>query len=307
MCFTIWTPYNSAKRCKTASHSLTSVHANYSISTWCRVIPAARRLRRCAINLVRDVRRHCWQRRSEYPSSHAAPLKYAADLSYLERVRPIDNTCSIAFFCRSRRSPKSTVHSRRIEISDHFPWRENIWYVHHAPPSAHAAFYSSSPLTLNMTRARWPHGLLSVRPALRGGRVRGSHRVGRVGGAGKIFTPGIDILTAQTTDDVIAAMALPKLNSKESLVPVVNECSIRTLPRIARENSRTFKESQDMPAMESVFKSKWLLRLNICGELCRRGYWQPYSAARVFKRTVARRQSHRERKPTPARRQRVFG
>ena len=34
-----------------------------------------------------------------------------------------------------------------------FPWRENVWFVHHVPPPFHPAFYCSSRLTLNVTRS----------------------------------------------------------------------------------------------------------------------------------------------------------
>src|SRR5262249_21778454 len=33
-----------------------------------------------------------------------------------------------------------------------FPWTSNIWFVRHLPPSLHGSFYSSSRMTLNVTR-----------------------------------------------------------------------------------------------------------------------------------------------------------
>ncbi len=33
-----------------------------------------------------------------------------------------------------------------------FPWTPNTWFVQHLPPGEHGAFFSSSRLTLNVTR-----------------------------------------------------------------------------------------------------------------------------------------------------------
>ena len=58
-----------------------------------------------------------------------------------------------------------------------FPWTANIRFVRHLPPAEHPAFFSSSRLTLNVTRrAMAENGPLPLRPAVRGGRLRHAGR-----------------------------------------------------------------------------------------------------------------------------------
>jgi hypothetical protein len=42
------------------------------------------------------------------------------------------------------------------KISPDFPGTPNIYFVRHLPPSEHPAFFSSSALTLNVTRSSMP-------------------------------------------------------------------------------------------------------------------------------------------------------
>jgi spore maturation protein CgeB len=90
-----------------------------------------------------------------------------------------------------------------------FPWRPNIFFVTHVPPADHAAFYASSPLTLNVTRA--PMAALGYCPSAR------FFEAAACGvpvlsdgweGLGQFFEPGEEVLVAHDAEDTAAAMAL---------------------------------------------------------------------------------------------------
>jgi spore maturation protein CgeB len=92
-----------------------------------------------------------------------------------------------------------------------FPWRANVRFVAHVPPADHPAFYASSPLTLNVTRA--PMAALGFCPSARffeaaacGVPVLSD----RWPGLDHFFTPGEELLTARTADDAIEALQLPR-------------------------------------------------------------------------------------------------
>ena len=79
--------------------------------------------------------------------------EFAADLSYLgtyaaDRQQTLDR-----LFIQSAR----IAANRRFLIGgaqypSDFPWTSNIYFVRHLPPAMHPAFYSSSRMTLNVTR-----------------------------------------------------------------------------------------------------------------------------------------------------------
>ncbi len=90
-----------------------------------------------------------------------------------------------------------------------FPWGENIFFVRHLPPELHPAFFSSSRLTLNITRAAmaeygWcPSGRLFEAAACGAPLVSDAWE-----GLDSFFSPREEILIARTSEDVLAAMAL---------------------------------------------------------------------------------------------------
>jgi spore maturation protein CgeB len=91
-----------------------------------------------------------------------------------------------------------------------FPWSANILFAHHLPPDQHAAFYSSTRLLLNVTRqdmARmgWcPSGRLFEAAACGAAIISDWWP-----GLDAFFAPGEEVLIADTTDDVVAALHLP--------------------------------------------------------------------------------------------------
>ncbi len=90
-----------------------------------------------------------------------------------------------------------------------FPWSSNIYFVRHLPPSEHPAFFSSSRLTLNVTRESmrtmgWcPSGRLFEASAC------GTPLVSDTwAGLDEFYTPGEEILIAESTESALAALQL---------------------------------------------------------------------------------------------------
>jgi spore maturation protein CgeB len=112
-------------------------------------------------------------------------------------------------------APAERLPQRRFVIAGaqypaSFPWRPNIAFVRHLPPADHAAFYASSPLTLNVTRE--PMARLGHCPS---GRFFEAAACGvpvlsdAWEGLERFFTPGAEVLVARDRQDVIDALALP--------------------------------------------------------------------------------------------------
>jgi spore maturation protein CgeB len=93
------------------------------------------------------------------------------------------------------------------QYPDDFPWNENVWFVRHVPPPEHPAFYSSSKITLNVTRGAMagfgycPSGRLFEAAACGTPVVSDSWD-----GLGDFFEPGREILVASSGDDVVDAI-----------------------------------------------------------------------------------------------------
>ena len=91
-----------------------------------------------------------------------------------------------------------------------FPWSDNIYFVRHLPPSEHAAFYASSQLTLNVTRAAmaalgWcPSGRLFEAAACRVPVLSDMWP-----GLEAFFTPGSEILVGHAPEDTLAVLDQP--------------------------------------------------------------------------------------------------
>lgn len=106
-----------------------------------------------------------------------------------------------------------------------FPWLGNIFFVQHLPPSEHPAFYSSSRLTLNITRAAmarmgWcPSGRLFEAAACGVPILSDSWP-----GLEEFFAPGSEILVAEAREEAIAALDL----SAEELARIARAAQDRT-------------------------------------------------------------------------------
>jgi spore maturation protein CgeB len=86
-------------------------------------------------------------------------------------------------------------------------WPENIRYFEHVAPGEHAAFYSSSPLTLNVTR-----GSMAAMGYCPSGRLFEAASCGTAvlsdwwDGLDTFFQPGQEILIARSTSDVLSML-----------------------------------------------------------------------------------------------------
>ncbi len=91
-----------------------------------------------------------------------------------------------------------------------FPWTPNVFFVRHLPPAEHADFYASSRLTLNVTRAA-----MAAAGWCPSGRLFEAASCGvpilsdTWDGLDAFFEPGSEILVAGTTDEALAALAMP--------------------------------------------------------------------------------------------------
>jgi spore maturation protein CgeB len=131
------------------------------------------------------------------------------DFTYLGTYSPDRQaTLEELFINAARRRPK-----RRFALAgsmypaEGFPWRRNIFYLSHMPPTDHPSFYCSSGWTLNITRG--PMAEMGYCPS---GRLFEAAACGTPvvsdwwEGLDAFFTPGSEILIARTTEDVLAAL-----------------------------------------------------------------------------------------------------
>ena len=133
---------------------------------------------------------------------------YRADVSYLgtyaeDRQAALDRL----FIEVARREPARRFLIGGAQYPPSFPWTPNIHFVHHVPPHAHAAFYSSAPLTVNVTRAAMAE--LGYCPS---GRLFEAAACGAPvlsdwwEGLDQFFTPGEELLVARSSDEAAAAI-----------------------------------------------------------------------------------------------------
>ncbi|KMO39590.1 glycosyltransferase [Methylobacterium tarhaniae] len=139
----------------------------------------------------------------------AAPQPhYAADLSYLGTYaadRQAKVVSCLVEPARRRRDRRFLIGG--AQYPQDFPWTDNIYFVRHLGPQEHPAFYASSRLTLNVTRAAmaamgWcPSGRLFEATACGAAVISDAFD-----GLDAFYRPGEEILLAETPDAVLAAL-----------------------------------------------------------------------------------------------------
>ena len=91
------------------------------------------------------------------PDQHhrvGASAQYRNDFSYLGTYAADRQNALNTFFVEpARQRPRNRFMIAGAQYPLDFPWTDNIYFVRHLPPSEHSAFFSSSSLTLNITRA----------------------------------------------------------------------------------------------------------------------------------------------------------
>lgn len=136
---------------------------------------------------------------------------YWADFSYLGTYAANRQQALECLFLEpARRLPRRRFVIGGAQYPADFAWTPNLYFVHHLPPAEHPAFYSSSLLTLNVTRGPMaemgycPSGRLFEAAAC-GTPVLSDHWEG----LGTFFRIGEEILVARSTEEAIEALSLP--------------------------------------------------------------------------------------------------
>lgn len=145
-----------------------------------------------------------------YQPAVSAPA-YESDLSYLgtyaaDRQHALERL----FVEPARRFPDKRFLIGGAMYPGDFPWTRNIYFVRHVPPPLHRSFYSSSHLTLSVTRAAMarmgycPSGRLFEAAACETPLITDFWP-----GLETFFEPGREILVASSPDDVAEFLQLP--------------------------------------------------------------------------------------------------
>jgi spore maturation protein CgeB len=233
---------------------------------------------------LRQLREQLQARRAEPlygsvdPDAHqpvAAVDRFRGDLSYLgtyasDRQDGVERL----FLEPARRMPSRRFVLGGSQYPDDFPWSPNIFYMRHVAPDDHPAFYSSSRLTLNVTRRAMaetgfcPSGRLFEAAACGVPLLSDDWA-----GLEQFFQPGEEILVAHTTEDAMAALER-------------SDAELQALARAARE--RTLAEHT--AAHRAAELERLLGGDQRVGHHSGRGRWDADSAAGVFEGTAAGRQ-----------------
>lgn len=147
------------------------------------------------------------------PEAHrrvAVDERFAADLSYLGTYAADRQAALETLFVETaRRCGGKKFLIGGAQYPQGFPWLDNIYFAQHVEPGQHPAFYSSSRLTLNITRRAMremgycPSGRLFEAAACGAPMLSD-----RWEGLELFFEPGREIVVAQSTDEAVAAMGL---------------------------------------------------------------------------------------------------
>ncbi|HEV7923368.1 MAG TPA: glycosyltransferase [Thermoanaerobaculia bacterium] len=140
-----------------------------------------------------------------------AASDYRCRLSYLGTYAA-DRQEALArlFLAPARSMPEARFLLGGAMYPQDFPWSGNIWYQEHVPPPAHPAFFSSSDVTLNVTR-----GAMARRGYCPSGRLFEAAACGVPilsddwPGLSEFLAPGEEILIAADTGEAIAHLRKP--------------------------------------------------------------------------------------------------
>lgn len=132
------------------------------------------------------------------------------DLSYLGTYAA-DRQQKVAdlFIAPARRRPHQRFAIAGAQYPPDFPWTENMLFFWHLPPGDHAALFCSSGLTLNTTRSA-----MAAAGYCPSGRLFEAAACGTPivtdwwDGLPAFFEPGVEIIVAHGTEDVLAALDL---------------------------------------------------------------------------------------------------
>jgi spore maturation protein CgeB len=153
--------------------------------------------------------------------------RFRADLSYIGTYAEDRQKALEALLVEpARRAPDRRFVIAGAQYPQDFPWTDNIRFVRHLPPDQHPAFYSSSRLTLNVTRAAmaemgWCPSARLFEAAACGCPLLSDNWEG----LDAFLEPGREILVADGSADAMAALAL----SDRELRAIASAARERTL------------------------------------------------------------------------------
>lgn len=177
--------------------------------------------------------------------------RFVSDLSYLGTYAEDRQAALEQLFIE----PARQLSNRRFLIAgslypQKFPWTRNIFFVEHLAPAEHPSFYSSSKLTLNVTRRAMaesgycPSGRL-FEAAASGAPILSDWWEG----LDQFFEPNSEILIARTTADAIDAIQRPP----EELTRMAARARERTLEcHTADLRAREFETAVERAATVQV-------------------------------------------------------
>jgi len=135
-----------------------------------------------------------------------------------------------------------------------FPWTENIFFARHVAPAQHPAFYCSSRLTLNVTR-----GAMAEMGFCPSGRLFEAAACGTPvisdwwDGLDAFFTPGKELIVAEATEDVVAALEM----SDSQLRGIAQAARERTLAAHTAEHRAIELERSWKPPRQATVRRSW--------------------------------------------------
>jgi spore maturation protein CgeB len=134
-----------------------------------------------------------------------------ADLSYLGTYAEDRQQRLEALFVEpARRRPTQRFVIAGSQYPADFPWTANTFYVRHMPPGDHPAFYSSSSMTLNVTRdAMAQFGYCPSARLFEAAACGTPILTDTWDGLEHFFEPGRELLVARSTDEALAAIDRP--------------------------------------------------------------------------------------------------
>jgi spore maturation protein CgeB len=203
-------------------------------------------------------------------------LRFAASLSYLG-THATDRQVAFErlFVIPARRRPQLAFVVGGALYPPHRDWPRNLRHHEHVAPGAHAAFYCSSSLTLNLTRRA-----MAERGYCPSGRLFEAAACGvpvvsdRWAGLDQFFRPGEEILLADSTDEVLEALARPP----QELQQIGRAARARVLSaHTARHRARELLALIDLGGVDHA------------GDRTGGGIGQPNSTIGLFKGAPARR------------------
>jgi spore maturation protein CgeB len=200
------------------------------------------------------------QLKSQLGARHVQPLYGSADPNFYRAVAPNNHYQSDMSYLGTyssdrqdvleelllepaRRYPNGRFVLGGAQYPEDFPWTENIWFVRHVPPPCHPAFYSSSRMTLNVTRAAMancgyaPSGRLFEAAACGTPVISDSWD-----GLEQFFEPRREILVARNAGDVIEALQM----DAEDL----RRIGARARERVLEEHTAEKRSRQLLQALE---------------------------------------------------------